>query len=234
MSVPPVPSFPPDVTDLRHRREVRPLLFPVSEPEDERVPESKRHLLLRTFMFQLLQHAFADRHSVGCDQFVFWNARDPDRRCAPDAFVKLGRPDDIFPSWKTWERGTPELVVEIEGESSGKKLAWRERSERFQELGTREVVRFDYEAPAGSRLHVWDRIDDDLVERVVEGDATPCLSLGLHWVVRDLEGVGPCLRLARDATGHDLVLSSQEEDVRQRETDARRLAELEAQLASRR
>ena len=222
------------MTDLRYRREVRPLLFPVTEPEDERVPEGKRHVLLRTFLFQLLQHAFADRHSIGCSQFVFWNARDPDRRCAPDGFVKLGRPDDLFPSWKTWERGTPELAVEIEGEYSGKRLAWPERFERFEELGTREVVRFDHEAPGGSRVQVWDRIDDDLIERVVEGDATPCLSLRRHWVVRDLEGVGPCLRLSRDAAGHDLVLSSGEEDARRRETAARRVAELEAQLASRR
>jgi len=114
--------LPLDVTDLRHRREVRPLLFPVTEPEDERVPLGKRHLLLRTFLFQQLQDAFADRHSIGCNQFLFWNARDPDRRCAPDGFVKLDRPDDLFPSWKTWERGTPELAVEIEGEYSGKRL----------------------------------------------------------------------------------------------------------------
>jgi hypothetical protein len=41
------------------------------------------------------------------------------------------------------------------------------RSTRLQEL-----VSFDAEAEPGSRLRVWDRIDDDLVEREVSADAT--------------------------------------------------------------
>jgi hypothetical protein len=226
MSVP--PSFPsrPDKPDLRYRREVRPLLFPDSEPEDERVPEGKLHKLLTTFLFELLIYAFGDRHTIGGDQFLFWNARDPERRCAPDAFVKLGRPDEVFRSWKTWERGTPELVVEVEGEASGQRHPWRDRLERYHELGAREVVRFDFDAPPGERVHVWDRIEDDLVERVVERESTPCLSLGLWWVVRDVSGLGPALRLARDAAGEDLVIS-------RTEADARRIAELQAELARR-
>ena len=34
---------------------------------------------------------------------------------------------------------------------------------------------------------VWDRVEGDLVERLVEGDSTPCLTLGLVWVVRPVE-----------------------------------------------
>ena len=240
MSVPFPPSRP-DMAELRHVRGVRPLVFPVSEPESERVPEGKRHLLLRTFLFQLLTEHFAERHTIGCDQFLFWNARDPNRRCAPDGFVKLDRPDDVFESWKTWERGTPEIVVEIEGEYSGKKLVWSERFERFAEIGTREVVRFDYDGRPGTRLRVWDRIEDDLVERVVEDEATPCLSLGLWWVVRAIESAGAGLRLARDAAGHDVLPSRRELDALRREADSRRheadagrIAELEAELARRR
>jgi hypothetical protein len=204
------PPIRPGIADLRHRREVRPLFFPDCEPEDERVPEGKRHLLLRTFLFEVLKRTFGAEHTIGCDQFVFWNARDPRRRCAPDAFVKLGRPDDVFPSWKTWERGTPELAVEIEGEASGIKLVWKERFERFYEMGVREVVRFDPDAPAGARIAVWDRIDDDLVERVVDDDVTPCLTLGLWWVVRQVDRIPAGLRLARDRAGEQLLLSAAE------------------------
>jgi hypothetical protein len=40
------------------------------------------------------------------------------------------------------------------------------------------VVRFDCDASEGARLRVWDRVEGDLVERVVEGDRTPCTVLG--------------------------------------------------------
>jgi hypothetical protein len=223
-----VPFHPryPDLVDLRYRREVRPLVFPESEPEERRVPEGKQHVMLKFFLFALLRRAFAAQHTIACDQFIYWNARNPRRRCAPDAAVKLGRPDDVFRSWKTWERGTPELIVEIEGEYSGKKLRWERRFERFQELGAHEIVRFDYEAPPGRRITVWDRIEDDIVERIVDGEVARCLTLGLWWVVGTVENLGPGLRLARDRDGRDLLLSPDEEN-------QRRIAELEAQIVGR-
>jgi Uma2 family endonuclease len=141
------------------------------------------------------------------EQFIYWNARDPRRCCSPDAFVKLGVRDEMFETWKTWERGVPELVVEILSSTDGEHLTWQEKLERFHELGAREVVRFDADAPAGERVRAWDRIDDDLVERVVEGDATPCMTLGLFWVVGPVDGVDIGLRLARDAGGKEVVAS---------------------------
>jgi Uma2 family endonuclease len=192
---------------LRHRRPVQPLLFPSREPENERVPESKRHLVLRTALYQVLSLELRGAHSVGSEQFIYWNARDPRRCCSPDAFVKLGVRDELFETWKTWERGVPELVVEIASRSDREPLTWQEKLERFHELGAREVVRFDADAPAGERVRVWDRIDDDLVERIVEGDRTPCVTLGLFWVVAPVDGVDPGLRLARDTGGHDVLAS---------------------------
>jgi Uma2 family endonuclease len=106
-------------------------------------------------------------------------------KCAPDVFVKLGAPDTIFRSWKTWERGAPDLAVEIDCTDDGKRDAWDERVARLWEAGVRELVQFAPEAPAGSRLHIWDRIEGDLVERVVEADAAPCVTLGLWWSIQD-------------------------------------------------
>jgi hypothetical protein len=57
------------------------------------------------------------------------------------------------------------------------------------------------------RVRVWDRIDDDLVERVVEDDVTPCVTLGLFWIVGPVDGVDVGLRLARDAGGKEVVAS---------------------------
>jgi hypothetical protein len=107
MAVAPRPSI---ASELRHCREVRPLVFPDSEPEHERLSENKRHLELRTFLYALLRDSIAAKHSVGSEEFVYFNGRDPRRCCSPDAFVKLGVPDAPFRSWKTWELGAPALA----------------------------------------------------------------------------------------------------------------------------
>ena len=44
-------------------------------------------------------HAYADRAGIGSDQFVYWNAADPARGLAPDAFVRFGAPDEDFDTW---------------------------------------------------------------------------------------------------------------------------------------
>ncbi len=197
------------------------------------MPESKRHLKRRTFLYQVLAHGFAQEASIGCDQFVYWNARDPRRCLAPDAFVFLGVPDTDFGSWKTWERGTPQLAVEIVSDSDRADDIWQAKLESYHELGVQELVQFDVEAEAGSRLRAWDRVDDDLVERRVTQDTTPCIALGLHWVVASAEGLDVALRLARDEAGQELLLSPTEAAQHRAEAAQRRIAELEAQLSKR-
>ena len=79
----------------------------------------------------LLRLAADPGHSVGSDQFVYFDASDARRCLAPDAFSKRGVPFDLFESWKTWERGVPELCVEILSVSdTQEKLAFREKLER--------------------------------------------------------------------------------------------------------
>ena len=212
---------------LRYRRATTPLSF----PERQLMPEGKTHLTLRTFPYQLLRFALGPSHSVGSEQFVYWNAADPRRCLAPDAFVKLHVPDAQFGTWKTWERGAPDLAVEIVSPSEGDGIDWEEKLARYFECGVQELVRFDPEAPAGERLRVWDRVDGDLVERTVEDSRTPCLTLDLEWVIGqvDVEPVG--LRLA-DAAGA-LVLDAREAETKAREAAEARVRELEAVLASR-
>lgn len=188
------------------------------------MPESKRHLLLRTALFLLLRRELEGRAAVGCDQFVYWNGREPRRCLAPDAFVKLGVEDSLFDSWKCWEQGgAPELAVEIVSEFDRPEDRIELKIDRYHELGVREVVYFDPDAPFGERVRVWDRITDDLVERVVEHERTPCLTLGLHWVVAPIAAVPAALRLSRDPEGKQLLL-----------TDDERVAELETELSRRR
>lgn len=213
--------------------------------------EGKRHLTLRTFLYQLVRHVLGREHTVGSDQFVYWNARDPRRKLAPDVFVCLGVADSSFGSWKVWERRTPQLAVEIVSPSEDEGEDWDAKLERYHELGVLELVRFDPEAAAGARLRVWDRLDDDLVERRLEADATACATLGLSWVVLPVEDEPVGLRLA-DADGalvpnaleaeraaheaeraaHEAERAAREAERAARERAEARVRELEAALAA--
>ena len=97
---------------------------------------------------------------------------------------------------------------------------WRDKLADYHDAGFVEVVRFDADAAEGARIRVWDRIEGDLVERVVEGDRTPCTVLGGAWVVAPIADYAVALRL-EDAGG--VPWPSAEE----------RVAELEAELARR-
>jgi Uma2 family endonuclease len=234
------PSSPAEKLELsggiQYKRPPQPLHFPV----EETVPESKRHLKLRTLLFQLLTHNFAESACIGSDQFVYWNARDPGRSLAPDIFVRLGMKDDIFTSWKSWERGTPELAIEIVSESDERDSAWDDKLGRYHELGIKELVRFDADSPEGQRLRIWDRLDNDLVERAIVGDNSPLVTLGLHWTVLGDAELGAVLRVAKDAEGKQLLPTPVEAEGLSRATESharqaaeRRVAELETELKKR-
>ncbi|MBK6465169.1 MAG: Uma2 family endonuclease [Myxococcales bacterium] len=113
--------------------------------------QSHRHLRLCEVLYQLLCGVLPGEHAaVGADQFVYFDPQDPRRKCAPDAFVKLGVPAQAITSWKTWERGAPDLCVEILSPSdTEEKQTLPEKLERFGAMGVLEVVVFDADAPVG-------------------------------------------------------------------------------------
>lgn len=191
--------------------------------------EGELHGRLCEAIFRILRVAAGHGATVGKDHFVYWDGANSKKKCAPDAFVKLARPKrGRIESWKTWEDGTPELCVEILSKSdTEEKLTLREKLARFHALGTREVVAFDADARVGRRLRAWDRVDGDLVERVVVEERTPCRTLGLWFVVAPyaLEDVEAALRLASDPAGGELVLTPEEAAV----AEVARLRELLAQ-----
>jgi hypothetical protein len=223
----------------RHKRQAVPIHF----PSEATVPETKRHLELRTLLYAILTRSFADAAHIGSEQFVYFVASDPKRCVAPDAFVRLGGPDEGFDSWKTWERGAPELCIEIASTSDAR--GWSSKLEAYHALGVSELVLFDADAPPGSQIRVWDRIDGDLVERVVDQDRASCRTLDATWVVR---GHGPypfALRLEAktgelypthaeaEARAREAETRAREAETRAREAAERRIAELEDELARR-
>lgn len=103
----------------------------------------------------------------------------------------LGVPQAPIPSWKTWERGKPNLCVEILSPSDTEaKLPLQEKLARFHAIGVDEVVVFDSDADSGKRIRAWDLLSGDLVERIVENDITPCRALRLWFVSAPCELLG--------------------------------------------
>ena len=235
-------------------RKIKPLHFPV----EAKVPESKRHFAQRTALYQLLEFFLRGRAEVGSDQFMYYDASNPRACLAPDVYLKLDAEPSEITSWKTWERGTPDLAVEMTSRSDAPDEAWEPKLARYHSLGIRELVRFD--SRGIEPLRIWDYVDGDLAERRLEPDSpAPCRVLGLWWVTVPHERWGSLLRLSRDARGGELIKTEleaeaearqqeaearqqeaearqQEAEARQQEAEARRLAEarvleLEAELA---
>jgi Uma2 family endonuclease len=218
-----------------------PLADPGSEglffPVEERVPESKRHLELRTLLYQILKYRLAARASIGCDQFVYWDPRNPKACLSPDGFVYLGAPDADFPSWKTWERGIPEIAIEILSESDTHEVAWSEKLDRYQALGVGELVRFDPEAEPGKELKIWRRLGQALCAAESGVDQVRSAALDAWLLSVPDAQLGITLRVADDQAGERLWLTRAESEAEARgaaqrlaDSATRRIAELEAEL----
>ncbi len=181
--------------------------------------ESLRHKRLCELLYQLLCAAVDGKTCVGSDQFVYYDASSPKKKCSPDGFVKLGVPAELFEVWKVWKKGAPELCVEILSPSdTEEKLTLPEKLRRFHTMGVSEVLTFNVDADIGTRIRAWDLVQGDLVERVVAGERTPCLTLGLWFVVAPYEderhpvnSLPAALRLSRDPEGKELLLTADEQ-----------------------
>jgi hypothetical protein len=219
--------LPGAATGRRYLRAPVPQRFPV----EIEMPETGRHLELRTTLYLVAKHGFAATAQIGCDQFVYWDPTDPAQSCAPDLFVRLGVPHAVVACWKVWEGGAPQLAVEIISKSDQGDVAWELKIGRYRRLGVNELVRFDPD-DADHPVRIWDQVEGDLVERNPEDPGfARCDTLGVFWFVRDCGGAE--LRLSRDREGTDLLLTPEEDERRQKIEAERRVSELEAELARR-
>ncbi len=204
--------------ELRYVRAPAPVHFP-SEAE---VPETKQHFRLRTLLYEFLAMAFADRATIGCDQFVYWDPTDPKACLAPDAFVRLGEPEHLFRSWKVWERGAPQLAIEVISDADERDRDWDAKLARYQRLGVTELLRFDPNSPDSQSLRIWDSLGDDLVERQLTDAVAPSRVLPGYWRIVASAELGPTLRLSHDLLGESLYPTPNE-----------RIRDLEEQLRRR-
>lgn len=198
------------------------LVFREQESFEESVSESKRHLEARTTLYLVLRKAYeiiAQRRrerrqvAIGSEQFVYYDSNDPKKCFSPDVFVKVNSDARDFSTWNVWERGNPDLVVEIVSDSDRNSTVWSDKFSRYQDSGVREVVRFD--AAAQDPITVWDRVGEDFVERKRTGSMLlQCKTLGLFWIVVADETYGPQLRLAKDRTGKHILPTPVENELR--------------------
>jgi len=195
-------------------------------PMSAKVPESTRHFRLRTLLFQVLKYAFEDVAMIGSDQFVYWDSSNPRACLAPDAFVRFGTPNADFDSWKAWERGVPQVAVEIISDSDASEASWEVKFERYRRLGVSELVWFDYHTPERP-LRIWDFVGDDLLERRLFEPRARSQHLGGYWLPVETATGDLSLRLSRDEHGLELFPTLEEYAVKQRRIDieARRVAE---------
>lgn len=203
---------------FEYLRPLKPRRFPV----EAKVPESLRHFELRTALYQLLSFFLRGRAAVGSDQFVYYDASNPQACLAPDVYLKLGSDYSDITSWKTWEHGTPELAVEIASRSDAPEEPWEKKLTRYHRLGVRELVRFDPRAP--EQLRIWDYVEGDLAERRVQpNSAVASRVLAVWWVVASHERWGRMVRISLDAAGQELIQSELEVEAegRRREAEAR-------------
>jgi Uma2 family endonuclease len=179
---------------------------PIVFPEEAEVPETQVHFELRILLYQLLRDHLGAEATVGSDQFVYYDAADPKRSVAPDIYVQLKPPADKVRSWKTWERGAPDVAVEIVSPSDAPQLAWSEKFRRYHSLGVRELVRFDPEArPEEPRLQIWDRVDGALLERDIGPGSCRSSVLDVRWVIVPADDHPVALRITSAGNGETLV-----------------------------
>ena len=218
---------------------------PVRFPEEATVPETDAHQTRRELLAHSVRLALGDQALISSDQFLYWDPADPKKCLAPDLALRRG-PAGTVPTWKVWERGAPELAVEVVSDSDRPPPRWKRGLRRYQATGVMELVRFD--PRSAEPLRVWDRIDGDLVQRQLdEPDRAECTVLGLWWVVVPHPIHGRTLRLAHDHEGKRVLPTPEEREAemrrvaereRDQEAQARRaaearIAELEAELVRR-
>ena len=217
------PSVRPTSDDAPRKRQHRYLRAPepVYFPESEEVPETNENLERRLALYQSLKLEIAASATIGSDQFVYWDPTTAKKCLAPDVFVRLGTPHQPFRAWKVWERGAPDLGVEIVSAADESELDWNEKLARYRAAGVGEVVRFD--ADDGERpLRVWDTLSGDLIERSPDDPhLLRCEALDLWWIVVRHETIGAMLRLARDREGRELLPTPEEQAAKARESEAK-------------
>jgi len=209
-------------------------------PSSLKIGVTKRRTELRILLYEFLRFNLGGLARIGCNQFLYWDSRAPNSWVAPDAFVCFGAPDERFDSWKAWERGAPEVAVEVVDPvdipvawaAASPEPTWEQKLESYRQVGVAELLRFEPDA-ANAPLRAWERVGDQLVERISSGCCVHSPSLRGFWLALPDPELGLTLRLSRDEHGTRLFPTPTEGSSLRVELTEERVRELRAELSRR-
>lgn len=205
---------------------------PTVYPAEDRIGETEWHRAVCMLLWQLTRRWIADRGiaaHVGSNQFVYWAQHEPTRNVAPDLYVipDLVAPPHGLDIVKTWEHGTPSFALEVV--STDWRKDYEQAPPRYDEMGVRELVVYDAEAPRTRtpercRFQVFRRVARRGLVRVEHTNADRIRSKVLSVWLREVhDGEVPFLRVASGPEGNTVLQTPDEE-----------IATLRAELAKRR
>ena len=129
------------------------VIYPVSDD----MGQSGLQWVLGYYLADLLRYffeCFGRTMLVGGNQFIYYRQGDPSACIAPDVYLIENEPTPVeeVKSWKVWERGgkVPSLVVEIVSDEYLKDYK-QDTLDRYQEMGVRELFRYDPDRDRGPR-----------------------------------------------------------------------------------
>lgn len=174
-------------------------------PVCDDVVETGFHAFAIRLLVELFEGYFAAAgrpNLVLGNQFFYYKRGDPRAVVAPDVYVieDDDRPATSVESWKTWEPDfkAPTLAIEIVSERHHKDYA-DAMLERYQQLGVRELVRYDAEGGRRRKRELFAHFVRDeqgqLVRQPVFGERVHLVAFDV-WLVRQPDqtlrlGVGP-------------------------------------------
>lgn len=224
--------------------------------DEEKVPQSRGHLLREERVAGLLKAWAAREHrnvQVGQELALRWDESHPRVGVDPDVYVVEPPPpegDEVM-SLRTWETGhnPPLLAIEIVSPSRPNK-DYEASPDKYAAAGVYELWVFDPHmigrARGGPfRLQVWRRDGEGNFDRVYKGEGPAYSKVVSAWIFATNEGRR--LGIADDEAGTTWWMTPEEEERAAKEKEraakeqalaekdalARRVAELEAQLAGR-
>lgn len=165
----------PDPPTRRHVHLQDEVIYPVNDNVGEGGLQS---FIIRTLEILLADYfAFVGRNAlVGGDQFFYYKRGDPRACVAPDVYIvddETTLQQDV-PCWKVWEHDgkVPALALEIV--SSDYRKDYRpEILERYQQLGVRELVRYDPEVSHAGPRRLLTHYLRDTTGRLVQHESPP-------------------------------------------------------------
>lgn len=125
-------------------------------PVSDNMGETHHHLVARHLLYALLTDYVRRTRLpafVGSDLFFYYQRGNPRAVVCPDNYIVDGEPKPgKVSSWKVWERGgqVPTLAIEIVSDEFKKDYS-DHLLERYEQLGVRELIRFDPEHAAHRR-----------------------------------------------------------------------------------